>query len=101
MERDIKEFMHEIAKVNRNKGENRNYFDYLDGIDLVIEELKPRLKNNLNEEINNMNKEVVKKDKHYLKKHKDIHRDMVTDIIMTKGIHIKGYEGNKIYDFIE
>lgn len=104
METDFKSFRRDLMKLNRQKQENGIVLSYEEALEEVQELLSQRLAQEMDIEQKEKEKQVVK-DKEYLRQKKEKYRDLITSIVLSNSIRVRGYEGGgdnpDIYDFIE
>lgn len=100
MEQDFRSFRKDLMKMQRQKQEGGIVLDYDEALEQVRELLGEKLVHQMESDLDGEEKNVTK-DKEYLRKKKELYRNHITDIVFTENIRVRGYEDNKIYDFIE
>ncbi|WCK56926.1 ATPase, T2SS/T4P/T4SS family (plasmid) [Aneurinibacillus sp. Ricciae_BoGa-3] len=103
MENDFHSFRKQIAQVNRQKQDNGALLDYDEAIEIIQGELKEKLGTamEVNQQTSSKKDEIVIKDKEYLRRKKSTYRQLLTEIIFSKNIRVRGYDGEKTNDFLE
>lgn len=102
IEKDFKSFRRDILKATAQKTDGM-LLSYDDALEEVREYLQEKMSEERAEEIKleTSNTGEVIKDKEYLREKKKKHRELINECIGIKNIRVKGYEGDKIYQFID
>lgn len=100
IEKDFKTFRRDILKATSKKTDGM-LLSYDEALEEIREYLQQRMSEEKAEEVKIENNEEVVKDKEYLKQKQEKAREMISECIGIKNIRVKGYEGEKIRDFIE
>lgn len=101
IEKDFKSFRRDIMKAN-NKSSDGMLVTYDEALEEVRDYLQEKISNEMADEIRIGDKsEPVKKDKEYLRNKKIRYRNLINECMSVKKIRVRGYQGNKINDFVE
>lgn len=84
-----------MQRTNDNKSHQR-YFSFEEGLEHIQEILVEKLKDTIDAK-----KDIGKKDKKYLREKVARYKKYVTDIVFQEDMRIRGYENEKIKDFIQ
>lgn len=99
MERDFRSFRRDLHKLKRSQYEGRSVMDYEEALDFVRKELGNKLVERLSVEEDE--DDVKVKDKAYLREKIKEFEGYVSDIVYGNNVQVRGYEDNKIKDFID
>lgn len=100
MEQDIKSFRRDILKA-KNRSTSGMVLDYEDALTEVRSYLQERITERVAEDVKTNNTKIETKDKEYLRRKKEKYRNLILEAIGIKNIRVKGYEGDKISEFVE
>lgn len=98
MEQNFRSFRSDLQKMANQKQTGSVLMDYEEALEAVREALKGKLTDKM--ENSSEKDENVIKNKEYLRRKKREYRGIITDIIYAESIRVRGYEDNKINDFI-
>lgn len=95
METTIHSFRRDIAKLKNLQHQTGYHLSFEEALDICREKLSEKLMTlNLEMDVSNS------KTKEDFRKEYDITKDMVSDIVFGNGLKVRGYENDKIYEFI-
>lgn len=96
IEKSVKSFRQEKNKIISAKQEGNIIYDYEESLDVVREELKVQLVDDLEQKILGADKaETVIKNKSFLRKKKEEHREKITNIVYSKNLRVRGHDDSQ------
>lgn len=100
IENSFKSFRSDVRKINFSKQDTNIVLDYEEALEVVREELKSALVENLEEKLKSSKKsETIIKNKNYLRHIKEDYSHKISDIVYRKNLKIREYEN--LSKFIE
>lgn len=100
MEQDFKSFRRDILKAT-NKSTTGMILEYEEAMNEVRDYLQEKMSGELSDEIKIKEEKDIVKDKEYLRKKKAKYKDLIIEAIGVKQIRVRGYEDDKINNFID
>lgn len=99
IEQSVKSFRQEKNKITSAKQEGNVMYDYDEALDVVREELKLQLVDDLEQKLLASDKaETIIKNKAYLRRKKEDHREKITNIIYSRSLRIRDYDSQTFID---
>lgn len=99
MEYTFQSFRRDLARIRNARQEGGMVLDFEEALNKVRELLSEKL-NAIENDAADKKEEVIK-NKEYLRRKLEMVRGLVADVVYVNNIRVRGYEGDKIHDFIE
>jgi pilus assembly protein CpaF len=101
MEQDMQSFRRNVQQILHQRQTSGVMIDFNESIEIIRKALTTRLTEQMADKEKEGDSEEVIKDKEYLRQKKREYRIMISDIVYSENIRVRGYEDNKIEEFID